>query len=351
MTGRTMRAARFHGLPAGLRLEEIPWPVAGPDDVVVRMAACGICGSDVHFLEDMPVPAPLPITLGHEPAGIVETVGANVTSWKPGDRVAIHLGIGCGRCATCRGDNPSACRELRSPGLHYDGAFAEAIRVPATNLVRVPDGVSLAAAAVATDCVTSPYHALACRGKLIAGECVVVIGTGGLGAMSVRLAKVLGAGRVVAVDLSAVALERAAKLGADECVQIAAGEDPALRLQLLTKGGADLVLECVGRPETVSAGVRSLRPGGRIVVVGVGMKPPAIDLPQAIFCVAELSVLGSFASHIGDLAAVLALEAEGKLGIDASISHRLPLDRVVEGLEMLRTKSNDPQRIVVEFPI
>jgi 2-desacetyl-2-hydroxyethyl bacteriochlorophyllide A dehydrogenase len=349
MSNRTMQAARFHGGDVGLRLEEVPWPVPGPDDVVVRVAACGICGSDVHFLEGMPVPAPLPVTLGHEPAGIVEAIGANVTGWKPGDRVAIHLGVGCGSCPTCRGGNPSACRALRSPGLHIDGAFAEAIRVPATCLVRVPDGVSLAAAAVATDCVTSPYHAIVCRGRLAAGERVAVLGAGGLGAMAVRIAKVLGASQVIAVDLSPVALERAAKLGADDCVRIAPDEDPASRIQLLTQGGADLVIECVGRPETVSAGVRALRPGGRLVVVGVGMQPPRIDLPQALFCVCELTVLGSFASHIEDLAEVLRLEAEGQLDIDASITHRLPLARVAEGLEMLRTKSGDPQRIVVEM--
>ncbi len=349
MSGRTMRAARFHALPAGLRIETVPWPEPGPGEVVVRVAACGICGSDVHFLEGMPVPAPLPLTLGHEPAGLVECVGAGVSAWKAGDRVAIHLGPGCGGCPTCRGGSPSACRSQRSAGLHIDGAFAEAIRVPASCLVAVPAGVSLAAAAVATDCVTSPYHALACRGRLAAGEQVAVIGVGGLGAMAVRIAKLLGAGRVLAVDPSAVALDRAAKLGADECVRIAPGEDPALRLQLLTGGGADLVVECVGRPETVSSGVRALRPGGRLVIVGVCMEPPRIDLPQALFCVGELCVAGSFGSHIEDLAEVLRLEADGKLGIEASISHRLPLDQVAEGLEMLRTKSGDPQRIVVEM--
>ncbi|MCC6641765.1 MAG: zinc-binding dehydrogenase [Deltaproteobacteria bacterium] len=351
MSERTMRAARFHGGSTGLRLETVPWPVPGPDDVVVRVAACGICGSDVHFLEGMPVPAPLPVTLGHEPAGLVETLGTNVSGWKVGDRVAIHLGTGCGACATCRGGSPSACRTQRSPGLHIDGAFAEAIRVPATCLVRVPDGVSLAAAALATDCVTSPYHALACRGKLEPGERVVVIGVGGLGAMAVRLARVLGADSVVAVDVSPVALERASKVGADACVRIAPGEDPALELQIRTQGGADLAIECVGRPETVSLGVRALRPGGRLVVVGVGMQPPRIDLPQALFCVGELAVAGSFASHVEDLARVLALEAEGRLDIEASISHRLPLERVAEGLEMLRTKTGDPQRIVVEMDV
>ena len=250
--------------PRGCASRTSRWPVAGPGEVVVRVAACGICGSDVHFLEGMPVPAPLPVTLGHEPAGVVESVGADVTGWKIGDRVAIHLGVGCGTCATCRGGSPSACRAQRSPGLHLDGAFAEAICIPATNLVRVPDGVSLAAAALATDCVTSPYHALACRGRLEAGERVAVIGVGGLGAMAVRLAKILGAGQVLAVDLSTVALRARREARRGQVHTDRPSEDPALKITLLTQGGADLVIECVGRPETVSAGVRALRPGGRL---------------------------------------------------------------------------------------
>lgn len=344
-----MRAARFHGLGAGLRVEDVPRPVPGPDDVVVRVAACGVCGSDVHFFEDMPVPAPLPIVLGHEPAGTIESVGANVRGWREGDRVAVHLGAGCGTCATCRSGHEVACRALRAPGLHFDGAFAEAVRVPASCLVRVPDGVSLAAAAVATDCVTSPYHALKCRARLRPGETVVVIGAGGLGAMAIAGAKLLGAARVIAVDVSPVALERATKLGADLAIRSMPGEDVATRIVLASGGGADVALECVGVPETVATGARALRPGGRLAVVGVGMQPPRLDLPQALFCLGELSVLGSFASHREDLEEVLAHAASGRLDIDASISHRLPLERAAEAIEILRTKRGDPQRVVIEM--
>jgi len=158
-----MQAARLYGPGTEIKIEEVPYPVPGPGDVVVRVAACGICGSDVHFLEGMPVPAGLPFTLGHEPAGIVETIGVGVRDWQPGDRVALHLGAGCGTCRVCVSGHPNCCPHLVAPGLHIDGAFAEAIRVPAGTLVRVPDGVSLVAAAVSTDCVASPYHALACR--------------------------------------------------------------------------------------------------------------------------------------------------------------------------------------------
>ncbi len=346
-----MRAVRWHGPPAGLRVEEVPRPEAGPGEVVVRVAACGLCGSDVHFLEGMPVPGGVPLTLGHEPAGVIESVGEGVTGWSVGDRVAVTLGAGCGECRTCRMGSPNACLSLIAPGLHIDGAYAEAIRVPASTLVRVPDGVSLAAAAVATDCVASPYHGLRCRARLQPGEQVVVVGVGGLGSQAVRLAKVLGAERVVAVDRSETALARAASNGADVTVLVCDGVDPVAEIRAACHGGgAEVAIECVGLPETVSVGFRSLIPGGRLVVVGVGMAPPPIDLPQALFSLWELSVVGTFGSHREDLEEILRMQADGVIDIDASISHRVVLDGVAAGLEMLRTRADEPQRIVMENP-
>ncbi|HYB90333.1 MAG TPA: zinc-binding dehydrogenase [Candidatus Binataceae bacterium] len=348
---RFMRAARFHGPGTEIKIEEVPYPLPGPGEVVVRVAACGICGTDVHFLEGMPVPGGLPFTLGHEPSGIVETIGAGVRGWQPGDRVALHLGAGCGTCRACTSGHPNCCPHLTVPGLHIDGAFAEAIRVPVGSLVRVPERVSLAAAALATDCVASPYHALACRAALRQGERLAVIGCGGLGGQAVSLGRVLGASQVVAVDVSRVALERAAREGATHRVDASSESDAAGAVRDLTGGGADVAIECVGTPETVAAGVRALAPGGRLVVVGVGMMPPAVGVPQATFAVQELSILGSFGSHQRDLEEVLRLQADGAIDIEASISHRLRLDQVAEGLEMLRTRRGDPRRIVVEIPV
>lgn len=337
-----MRAARFHGMAEPVRVEDVEKPVTGDDEVIVAIRACGVCGSDIHFLEGMPVPGGIPITMGHEPSGVIESVGTGVSGWNPGDRVAITLGDGCGECHACRTSHPSACPSLTAPGLHIDGAFADFCRVPASSLVRVPDQVSFAAAAVATDCVATPYHALKCRGEIRAGETVAVIGAGGLGMQAIGLAKVLGAGMVIAADPSPAARERALAGGADEVVESAG------QIRQVVPGGAGLILECVGLPETTSAGILGLAPGGRIVLVGVGMAPPPIPLPQAIFSLAEFSVLGAFASHKEDLEEVLALDAAGTIDIDASISHRFPLEKAPDALEMLMTKTGDPQRIVVE---
>jgi len=348
MSQRKMRAARLSGPGTPVRIEEVPYPEPGRGEVVVRVAACGVCGSDLHFLGDVPLPAG-PITLGHEPAGTVESVGTGVEKWAPGDRVALHVGTGCGSCPPCRFGHPMSCASLRAPGLHIDGAFAEAIRVPTDCLVRVPDGASLAAAAIATDCVATPYHALRCRAGMTGGERVAVFGVGGLGGQAMRLAALFGAARVVAVDISEAALERASRFGASDTLLAVPGEDPSLRLKEVTDGGVDLALECIGTPDTVAYAANSLDRGGTLVIIGVGMQPPRIELPMALLAVNEISLLGSFASHVEDLAEVLRMEAEGMIDICASITHRLPLDGLPEALEMLRTKRGDPERIVIEM--
>ena len=167
-------------------------------------------------------------------------------------------------------------------------------------------------------------------------ERVAVIGVGGLGGQTMRLASVLGASQVVAVDISSVALERARRFGATDTVLAVPGEDPSPQLHELTGGGVDLSVECYGSPDTIAHSVNALDRGGTLVIVGV-------------FAIAEISVLGSFASHPEDLAEVLRMEANGTIDICSSITHRLPLDQVPEALEMLRTKRGDPERIIIEM--
>jgi D-arabinose 1-dehydrogenase-like Zn-dependent alcohol dehydrogenase len=348
MSKRTMRAARLSGPGAPVEIEEVPYPEPGPEEVVVRVAACGVCGSDLHFLEDMPL-LTSPITLGHEPAGTIESIGAGVEGWRVGDRVALHVGAGCGSCRACASGHPMSCPSIQCPGLHIDGAFAEALRIPSASLVRVPDGVPMAAAAVATDCVATPYHALKCRGGMKGGERVAVIGVGGLGGQTMRLASVLGASQVVAVDISSAALERARRFGATDTVLAVPGQDPSPQIHEITGGGVDLAVECYGSPDTIAQSVNALGRGGTSVIVGVCMQPPRIDLPVGVFAIAEISLLGSFASHAEDLAEVLRMEAESVIDISSSITHRFPLDQVPEALEMLRTKRGDPERIVIEM--
>jgi alcohol dehydrogenase, propanol-preferring len=348
MATETIRAARFHGLGEGIRVEDVPYPHPGPGEVAVRVAACGICASDLHFLEGMPVPGGLPLTLGHEPSGVVEELGDGTKTFLPGDRVAVTIGSGCGSCPTCRTGHANSCPSLVAPGLHIDGAYAEVLRVPESTLVSVPDGVSFAAAGVATDCVATPYHGLMCRARLQAGEQVAVFGCGGLGTQTIALAKFFGASDVVAVDVSQAALDHAAFAGATATVLIEPGEDPVPKIMGILGNGVTLAVEAVGIAETASAAARSLTPGGRVLLIGIGMALPPVELPQALFALWEHSLIGTFGSHKEDLEEVLRLDAEGAIDIESCISHRVTLEQVPEGLEMLATKRGDPQRIIME---
>ncbi|KAA0233391.1 MAG: alcohol dehydrogenase [Acidimicrobiales bacterium] len=348
MATDTIRAVRFHGAELGVAIDEVPYPAPGKGEVALRVSACGLCGSDLHFLEGMPVPGGVPLTLGHEPAGVVEAIGEGVTAWSPGDRVAITLGAGCGECPTCRTGHPNSCPYLVAPGLHIDGAWADVMRVPESTLVRIPDGVSDVAAAVATDCVATPYHGLKCRARLQPGEQIAVIGCGGLGTQTIAMARHLGAADIVAVDVSAAALEHARAAGATATVLVEPGRDAAAAIMGALGAGVTLAVECVGRPETVASGIGALVPGGRVLIIGVGMLPLSIGVPQALIALWEYSFIGSFGSHKEDLEEVLRLEAAGEIDIESCISHRLGLDEVPAGLEMLQSKRDDPQRIVME---
>jgi propanol-preferring alcohol dehydrogenase len=220
------------------------------------------------------------------------------------------------------------------------------VRAPASSLVPLPEGVSFEAGAIFTDAVATPYHALAVRGGLRAGESVAVFGAGGVGIHAVQIARVLGAGLVLAVDVRPGALARAKEAGAHETVS-ADGGAPAKAVARLTAGGADLAVDCVGRPESISQAVRSIRPGGRAVIVGMGTEPISLP-PPALFAWREHAVIGSFGSTRTDLDAVIGMVRSGLLDLSRSITGRLPLAEVNRALAMLEGRESDHVRIVVQ---
>jgi propanol-preferring alcohol dehydrogenase len=219
------------------------------------------------------------------------------------------------------------------------------VKTPATSLVPLPAGVPFEIGAILPDAVATPYHALVDRGGLQAGESVAVFGCGGLGTHAVQLARVLGAGSVIAVDVRPGPLARAKELGAQETVN-AESEPPYKAIRRLTGEGVDLALECVGRAETIAQALRSLRPGGRVVIVGMGQEPIGLP-PPALFAWREYSVLGSFGSTRRDLEQVIELVTSGQLDLSRSISARLPLREVNKALETLESKEGDPVRLVI----
>lgn len=346
---KTMLAARLIQPGEPLQLAEIPVPEPGPGEVLVRVGACGLCGTDLHLAVagDLPVER-TPITLGHEAAGTVAACGSGVTVVREGDRVVLFPAASCGQCRWCRIGRESMCDFSKVYGMARDGAMAEYVTAPAHSVVRLPDGIPFDVGAIVTDGVATPFHALRTRAALRAGETVGVFGCGGLGTHAILLARLMGAARVVAVDVDGPALERARALGADITVN-PAEEDAAKAIKSQLGGGVDVALECVGRADTVELAIRCLGKGGRAVVVGVGIEKPT--LPRlAAFVGREQAVLGSFGMDRADIVDLLGLIAAGRLDLSGSISARYPLAEANAALQHLARKAEGVVRVVLEPP-
>jgi len=344
-----MRAARFYKVGEPLKVEPTPIPELSSGEVLVNVKACGICGSDIHIVYEGVTPtAYSPITLGHEPAGVIVEVGSEVECWKAGERVTINPFLTCGKCVNCLSGNSQICLSRRVVGIHMEGGLAEFLKVPARNLVHLPENIPFDQGGIAVDAVATPFHAITKRGALRVGEKVAILGCGGLGIHGVQIAKICGASLVIAVDTIDSSLERAKKVGADQVIN-PRKERPVQKIKEMTGGlGADLVVEFIGYRETIEQAIKSVRTGGRVVVVGLG--PEAISLPPPSASVrSELSFLGSYGSTTGEIQSVIDLVASGKLNLSESITERFSLEEVNKGLEHLYKKIGNPIRIVIEI--
>ena len=357
---------REHGVvPA---VEVVPDPVPPPDGVVLRVTASGVCRSDWHALAGHDPDVVLPLVPGHELVGVVEAVGADVRRWRGGERVTTPFVCACGTCATCRGGDPQVCPHQRQPGFTDDGSLAElvALHHADTNLVALPDvadGGPTDVAAAALGCRTATaYRALAQRAALAAGQHVVVLGCGGVGLSAVVLARALGAGTVVAVDVSEPALGRARELGADVVVRAPRhprGPDAAphgdsavaAAVRDATDGGAHVAVEALGSARTLAQGLWSLRRRGRLVQVGLlPPGPDGVDRPQVPderLVSHELDLLGSHGLAAADYPGLLALVASGALRPADLVGDVLPLDAAGAALAGLPGRTR-PGVVVVE---
>lgn len=347
---RTMKAMRFYAVNEPLKLEEIPIPKIGPYDVLVDVKACGICGSDIHMVYegiDGVIPKDLlPVTLGHESSGVIVEVGRNVLNWNIGDRVAVNSLVTCGKCPNCLKGRTSICLTKRHLGFHLDGALAEYMSVPARNLTKIPDGVLFDQAAVITDAVATPYHAITARGKLQLGETVAILGCGGLGIHGVQLCLVGGASQIIAIDMDDEILERARKVGATHTINVNEG-NAVKKIKAITGGtGVDLALEFVGHKDTISLGVKSLKSGGRLVVCGVGTENITI-LPANIFVWNEFQLIGSYSWEHNDISTLFDLVESGRIDLSGSISAKFPLDETNTALDNLKNRHGKPIRIII----
>lgn len=340
-----MRAARLFETGTPPEVVTVPVPEPGPGEVRVAVHACGICGSDVHILSgDIPT-ATLPLTLGHEAAGIVDKVGPGVDV-PTGQRVLINPIVVCGSCHACRAGHTNQCPDNIVLGVGAAGAAADYVIAPATNVHAIPDTIDFATAAIMADAIAGPFHAIRNSG-VAAGDSVAVYGLGGLGLHAVMILKQVFGAHVIGIDAADAALDRAADFGVTQVID-ARTTNPSKAVREATSGGVGWSFEFVGAAATVEQAIRSLRPGGQATIVGVSTDKFSNSFTVGTLVSREWSVRGSYGYVADDLDDLIALVSDGTLTIDGTITHRFPLARFDDALTALRNRHDDPIRIVVE---
>ena len=311
------------GVRHRLELREVTPREPAAGEVLVRVRAAGICHSDAHYRAGLSPMGPLPLTLGHEIAGVVERVGAGVRDLAAGDRVCLHYLVTCGACAHCAAGRETFCARAAMLGHHVDGGFADAVTVPARNAVGLPDAIPFEQGAIMMCSSATALHALR-RGRLKPGETLAIFGTGGLGFSAVQLARALGAREVFAVDIRADKLAAAERLGA---VPVDAGAgDPVARLLAATEGaGVDVALEFVGLPSTMRQALASLAPNGRAVLVALSDRRLELD-PYCEILGREAELLGSNDHTLAEISDVIAFAERGALDLSRAVERTVPLE-------------------------
>ncbi|AZE11750.1 Zn-dependent dehydrogenase [Pseudomonas chlororaphis subsp. aureofaciens] len=339
-----MKALRWHAA-RDLRLSDLQLPQPGPGEVLVQVAYCGICGSDLHEYADGPHSIPqqelhplsgcrAPLTLGHEFCGQVLAVGAGVDRVRVGSRVAVEPEYRCGDCQYCRAGQYNLCQSMGFIGLMGDGGFAEQVLVPAYMLHPLPDSVSFKQAAVLEPAAVA-FHALN-QSSLLAGDSCVVFGLGPIGLLLILLARLRGVERIFAVDISPERRRLARDFGAQEVLDGHAA-DLSQRLHELSGGGVDTAFEAAGSQQTLSLALHALRKGGEVVLVGL-MGEVSVDAFHLVNN--ELRLLGSV-GYRNAYPPLIELLASGRLDLTRAVTRCVTLDQAVEhGFEaLLRDKS------------
>jgi len=340
-----MKAVRLVEVGQLLQVQEIPLPPVGERDALVRVKAAGICHSDAHYRAGTSPAGPLPLTLGHEVAGVVDRVGPQVANVRPGDRVCLHYLATCGDCYYCNTGHEQFCAGGSMIGKYRDGGYAEYIAMPARSLVPLPDEVPFEQGAIMMCSSATSFHALR-KGRVRPGERVAVFGAGGLGMSAIQLAYIVGALAVYAVDINRKKLALAERYGAIP-VDAAQG-DPVSQLRRLTQGrGVDVALELIGLPQTMEQAVRSLGPLGRAVLVGITDQPFQVHSYTELLG-KEAEVIGSSDHLLSELPLLLEFARQGRLDLGDVVTRTVGLDAeaINEALDGLERFAGDVRVVI-----
>jgi S-(hydroxymethyl)glutathione dehydrogenase/alcohol dehydrogenase len=360
-----MKAAVLRAYGSPVEIEDLTLGNPGPREVRVRTAACGVCHSDLHVQQGS-LPAPLPTVLGHEPSGVVEAVGSQVSYVKPGDRVIACLSVFCGSCRYCLEGRTNLCggaATLRAPGepprlakgkevilpFAHLGGFAEAMLLHENAVVKIRDDMPFEQAALIGCGVTTGVGAALNTARVVPGTAVAVIGCGGVGLSALQGARIAGAGRIVAIDTIPWKLELARKLGATDAVN-ASDTDPVAAVRELCDGGADYAFECIGTATTTQQTLAMIRKGGTAVMVGVMPFGKLAEIPMLDVVIQGKKILGSMMGDNRfrvDMPRYVDFYLDGRLRLDEMISARFELAGVNDAFEKLL--AGEVARSVIRF--
>jgi threonine dehydrogenase-like Zn-dependent dehydrogenase len=328
-----------------LRYGTLPDPTPEPNEAVVKVHACSICGSDVHAFHGKHPRLTFPRILGHEFAGEIVAVGSQLRGFRVGERVCCDIDFACGECGPCREGRGNICEKLRTMGFDRDGAYAEYAKVPSFNLYKLPDNVSYDQASV-VQVLGISYHAVADRMKPQPGDKVAVIGAGPIGLGAALIAQSAGA-EVTITDVLDYRLAKARELGIAHTLNAREGDIRARALDATGGHGFDKVIECVGglQERTVTDAVNMVKRGGQITIVGTFPENKA-TIPIAYIKDREID-LNFSRGNFQAFAPCLELVATGKIDPDKYISHRFPLSRAEDALKLLEARDVEAHKIVL----
>ena len=352
-----MKAAVLRSVGSPLVFEELPKPTPRAEEVLVKVAACGVCHSDLHVMKGE-IKFPVPCVLGHEISGVVDQVGPGVRGLKSGDPVVSSFILPCGRCPSCARGRDDLCETFftmnRLKGTLYDGesrlkaadgspiamysmgGLAEYAVVTATDVFPLPPGLPLADASILGCAVMTAYGAVKHQAEVKPGDTVAVIGVGGVGSNVVQIARLFGAAEVIAVDIRDDKLSEVRKLGATGVVNASTG-DPVAQVLDLTRGrGVDIAIEALGRPETVSSAFLMTKDGGRTVVIGLAPGQAAASIEVTRLVRRSIRLTGSYGCRVRtDMPEIVSLASRGLIDVSKSISRRYRFEQGTEAYQAL----------------
>ena len=334
MTNSTMKALRKTHPQRGAVLESVPIPVIGPGEVLVRVRAASICGTDLHIYGwDRWSASRIrpPMTFGHEFCGTVEKIGAEVESVRAGDFVSAEMHVHCGHCRPCRAGQWHLCQNVKILGIDADGCFAEFVRIPSSNIWKIDPAIPEHYAAILDPLGNAVHSVLAGE---IAGQNVVVTGAGPIGLMTIAVARACGCASVFSTEVNAHRRELALRMGADEALDPNAG-DVVEHVRESTGGGADVLLEMSGNAAAIRQGFQMLRPGGRASLLGIPKDLVTMDLVNDVIFKGA-TVQGIYGRKMFETwVQMTQLLKHGKLNLEPLFNERLPLEKFADAFAML----------------